>query len=88
LELASGKEWHATFLSTAGHREIFHGSGVQDVKDSDLCSVFCLLREDKKRERQKERERGKQPGGFFPQGRHTLLAVPPGFSRLLGIIKS
>jgi hypothetical protein len=46
------------------------------------------LREDKKRERQKERERGKQPGGFFPQGRHTLLAVPPGFSRLLGIIKS
>jgi hypothetical protein len=29
------------------HREAFHRLGVQDVTefDSDLCSVFCLLRE-------------------------------------------
>jgi hypothetical protein len=63
-------------------REAFHGLGVQDVAefDSDCCSVFCLLGEERKEKEKKKKEKWLVEG-FFPRaGRpdHALLSVPGG----------
>jgi hypothetical protein len=71
LELV-GRENCDAFFSAVLHREAFPGLRVQDIAefDSDRCSVFCLLGEEKKRERNSHR-------AFFPglEARHTLLPV-------------
>jgi hypothetical protein len=69
----------------AGHREAFHGLGVQDVREfnSDQCSVFRFLREEK------ENKKEKLPGGFFFPGQSRPVGCTTlGSPRLLGAIKS
>jgi hypothetical protein len=33
LELAIGEKWCAAFLNLVGHKETFHGVGIQDIAE-------------------------------------------------------
>jgi hypothetical protein len=78
-----GEKWYATFLSTVGW------GSFPWVRGSGCCRVWfwlmvCLLFVKRKRERKRE----KQSGSFFPEQKCLAACTMPGFSWLLGAIKS
>jgi hypothetical protein len=81
LEPAKGGKWCCCFQCSVG-REAFHGLGVQDVAefDSDWCSVFGLLGEERKEKKIIKRKEKR------PEAVHALWLYWVGFLWMLGAI--
>jgi hypothetical protein len=73
-----------TAFSTVGHKEAFHGLGVQDVTEfnSGWCSILCLLKDKKKKKKGEKARELLSWGQTHPIG----TAVQRG-SQLVGAIK-